>query len=48
MLRGELGQRMEERLAGGLDETRAGAFAALRGIKQPLVALVGGDASLDS
>ena len=43
-----VGERVEERLAGGLDELRTRAASTLGGLEQPLVALVGSDAPLDS
>jgi hypothetical protein len=45
---GGLGHRVQQRLAGGTDELGTGAAAAFRGIEQPLVALVSGDAALDT
>ena len=43
-----IGERVQERFARRLDELRLGAFATLGRIQQTLVALVGGDAALDS
>src|SRR5690242_16434642 len=43
-----VGERVEERFAGRLDQLRSGAAATLGGLEQALVPLVGGDAPLDS
>src|SRR6476620_5441017 len=43
-----IGERVEERFAGRLDQLRTGTAATLGGLEQPLVSLVGGDAPLDS
>src|SRR4029079_18767480 len=45
---GRVGHRVEVRFAGGLDQPRLCALAALGRVQQPLVALVGGNATLDS
>src|SRR5688572_16323826 len=45
---GRVGERVQQRLAGGLDQLRLGALSALGRLEQALVALVRGDASLDS
>ena len=45
---GRVGQRVEERLARGLDQPRLGALAALGVLHEALVAPVGRDAPLDS
>src|SRR5207245_319830 len=45
---GRIRHRVEARLASGLDETGLRAHPPLGGVEKSLVALVGGDAALDS
>src|SRR5450759_3022021 len=45
---GGIGERMEQRFVGRLDQPRAGPLAALGRVQEALVALVRGDAALDA
>src|SRR5205814_4495145 len=43
-----IGEGVEERLAGGLDEARPRSATAFGGVEEPLVSLMRGDSALDS
>ncbi len=45
---GRVGEGVEQRLAGRLDQPRFGPFAPFGGVEEALVTFVGGDAPLDS